>query len=87
MVPLLELFSSNGGTFQFQRQNSLVPRQERFWKVDKSSFPLQSCGILLLGDGYISPLALHLLRLTAPRTKLSNKVELQEFGFFTTFEA
>ena len=28
VVPLLELFSSNGGTFQFQRRNSLVPAEE-----------------------------------------------------------
>ena len=29
-VPLLELFSSKGGTFQFQRRNSLVPAEELF---------------------------------------------------------
>ena len=29
-VPLLELFSSKGGTFQFQRRNSLVPVEELF---------------------------------------------------------
>ena len=28
IVPLLELFSSKGGTFQFQRRNSLVPAEE-----------------------------------------------------------
>ena len=30
VIPLLELFSSNGGTFQFQRRNFRVPTEELF---------------------------------------------------------
>ena len=30
MVPLLELFSSKAGTFEFQGRNFLVPREELF---------------------------------------------------------
>ena len=30
MIPLLELFSSKRGTFQFQRRNFSVPREELF---------------------------------------------------------
>ena len=51
MVPLLELFSSKTGTFQFQGRNFRVPTEELFDSYGES------------------------------------KVELQEFGFFTTFEA
>ncbi len=28
VIPLLELFSSNGGTFQFQRRNFSIPTEE-----------------------------------------------------------
>ena len=46
-VPLLELFSSSGGTFQFQRRNFLVPAEELFvsnggkksFQPWKTSFP------------------------------------------------
>ena len=37
VIPLLELFSSNGGTFQFQRRNFRVPTEESNKTSEESS--------------------------------------------------
>ncbi len=48
IVPLLELFSSKGGTFQFQRRNFLVPRRELFFSyLGNLSFQRWKCPLLL----------------------------------------
>ncbi len=48
IVPLLELFSSKGGTFQFQRRNFLVPAEELGSKETRKEETTSLCGRLLL---------------------------------------
>ena len=47
VIPLLELFSSNGGTFQFQRRNFRVPTEELFDSYGGNGKFLQRKGIKL----------------------------------------